>query len=206
MTLRIRRLCILANLALAAALPGRATTAVSNITGSTNLWWNLGPLSSYESFTVGNEAATLQGFSFGMSWSTGSTGHVDLHSSNGTTFGNLLATTPTHTFATSGYGTVFIPTTAFTLEANTTYFIHFVRESGTLGAYVAETTAETGLPGWSIGDRSWLVSYNEWSTGIPTFAVETSAVPEPSTAALALGAAGLAVVLHRRRRSASRRN
>lgn len=199
-----RRLCALFCLALAAALPGRATTAVSNLAGFSGLIWNLDPLSSYESFTVGNEATTLQGFSLRMSWSAGSTGHVDIYSSNGTTFGSLLASTPTYTFSDTANGTVFIPATPFTLQANTTYFIRVARDTGTLFALVAETTADTGLPGWSIGDRAWLDKIGIWSTAIPTFAVETGAVPEPSTAALALGAAALGVVLYRRRRTAAR--
>ena len=196
------RLLALAGAALAAALPGRAIVAVSNIITDDNFLWNVDSLASYESFTVGNEAATLQGFSFRMTWGAGSAGHVDIHTSSGSSFGSLLASTGTYSTVAAGQGTIFIAAPSLTLEANTTYFIHVVREAGTLGTMVNNSSfTETGLPGWSIGDRSWLVNYNEWSTGIPMFAVETSAVPEPASAALALGAAGLGLVLYRRRRA-----
>lgn len=194
------RLLVLAGAALTAAIPVRATTAVSNITGIENWWWNPGPLTSYESFTVGSQAATLQGFSFKMSWTSGSAGHVDIHNSSGSTFGSLIASTPTSTFATSGQGSLFIAAPPLSLQANSTYFIRFVLDSGEFNSCISSTVVETGLPGWSIGDSTWLVNYNQWSTGIPMFAVETGAVPEPSTAALALGTIGLGVALYRRRR------
>ncbi|MBK8479282.1 MAG: hypothetical protein IPL39_24290 [Opitutaceae bacterium] len=82
-----------------------------------------------------------------------------------------------------GYAT--IPTPPLLLQANTTYFIRVVRDSGAFSALISGATTETGMRGWSIGDQSWLVSYSQWSTGVPIFALDvTSAGPEPSAAAL----------------------
>lgn len=202
---------LLRTLALAGALCaganwGHATIAVSNITTADNWWWNVESLSSFESFTVGPDAMTLQGFNFKMSWTAGSSAHVDVHSSSGSSYGGLLASSAPALFATAGQGTASIPTPPLLLQANTTYFLHVVRDEGAFSTVVSSTPIETGLPGWSIGNQSWLIAASQWSTGVPMFAVDvTSAVPEPSTAALALGAVGLGVVLYRRRPIAAKR-
>lgn len=73
---------LLRTLALAGALGtsanlGHATIAVSNITADFSWLWSVESLSSFERFTVGNQAVTLQGLNFQMSWIAGGTAHVD---------------------------------------------------------------------------------------------------------------------------------
>ena len=201
---------LLRTLALAGALCtsatlGYATIAVSNITALDNWWWNVEALSSFESFTVGPDAMTLQGFNFKMSWTAGSSAHVDIHNSSGSSYGGLLTSSASALFATAGQGTASIPAPPLLLQANTTYFLHVVRDTGAFATVVSSTPIETGLPGWSIGNQSWLIADSQWSTGVPMFAVDVTAVPEPSAAVLALGAVGLGVVRCRRRLVAKRR-
>jgi hypothetical protein len=185
---------------LASTTVGQADTAVTNITGAQTWWWNLAGLESYESFTVGPQTATLQGFSFQMTWDTGSTAHVDILSNNAGNPGTLLVTTNTYTFGGGNPGVAYIPATSMTLTAGSTYFIHLVRESGSLGANISGASAETGLPGWSIGNSSYIIADKQWSSGVPMFSVDiASAVPEPATSAVMVGAVALGLVALRRR-------
>ena len=95
---------------------------------------------------------------------------------------------------------------SFNVNANTTYWIQVTSIGGGPGdsnyLSITSNTAETGSPGWSLGDSHLYTYYGsspQVYVGNPIL-MEISGVPEPSSASmLILGLGGMIPFLRRRR-------
>ncbi|NBS50470.1 MAG: PEP-CTERM sorting domain-containing protein [Verrucomicrobia bacterium] len=186
-----------------------AATLVTNLTNSMSeetQFWEGSPL--YQSFTVGTSPATINAVTLSTGFIVNPTGmQVALFSdfsgapyqSIGTfTFFGPPAGIPnkTPTFTASSE--------SFNVNANTTYWIQVTSFGGGPGdsnyLSITSNTAETGLPGWSLGDSHLYTYYGSTPqvyVGNP-IRMEISGVPEPSS--ISLVALGLCSLALRRRR------
>jgi len=187
-----------------------AATLVTNLTNSMSeetQFWEGSPL--YQSFTVGTSTATINAVTLNTGSIVNPTGmQVALFSdfsgapyrSIGTfTFAGPPAMIPynTPTFTASPG--------SFNVNANTTYWIQVTSIGGGPGdsnyLSITSNTAETGLPGWSLGDSHLYTYYGSTPqvyVGNP-IRMEISGVPEPSSGSLLLFGFFLAL-RHRRKR------
>jgi hypothetical protein len=160
------------------------------------------------SFTTGSSATMLHDFTLSLGGSEiGSGFTAALYTNNSGVPGSLLLTLSGNS-APSGVG-LFTYTGTYTLSPTTTYWAVFtVPHAGPDTRFQVDTVGtpnQTGDAGWSIGDAgyerygfngvlgAWSASYNP-----AQFAVNTSAVPEPSS--LVLAAVGLIFTGCRRRK------
>ena len=167
------------------------------------------------SFTSGNIGATLDSVNLQISdvrFGSPIGGlKVDIYSSFSIgpsgflgTFTNIVNPVTAGTYSFTGSGV--------TLAANTSYYLFVSAVTPTGGSDFYEWTRTlsysedaSSLPGWSFGDSYYLQSHDfpNWITiggsGVPMLALETSAVPEPSTYALfGLGALVLVIAVRRK--------
>jgi len=120
--------------------------------------------------------------------------------------GTLLTTftNPTLPLSQTAANTTFTFATPQRLDANTTYWLVSGISSGS-GGYnwgYTNSTAQTGLPGWTIGDN-YATSNNQgssWTTNSTSlrFSLEgteqSQSIPEPSSLVALLGLGGLGLV------------
>ena len=188
-----------------------AATLVTNLTNPMSeetQFWEGSPL--YQSFTVGTSAATIDAVTLSTGFIVNQTGmQVALFSDfSGAPYRSI----GTFTFAGPPAGIPYNTPTftaspgSFNVNANTTYWIQVTSIGGGPGdsnyLSITSNTAETGSPGWSLGD-SHLYTYGGSSpqvyVGNP-IRMEISGVPEPSSASmLILGLGGMIPFLRRRR-------
>ena len=218
---------LVAALALIGAGKLGAQTAVSNlgegITASSFYVGFSSTISSQRelvfSFTTG---ATASSFDFTGASVTFTTGGGSRGSPSGLTFG-LFSTFSTgsgtsNQLATlTAFGANQPPTTGLatfsgsaTLAASTTYYLKLSAPSAGLnnnyGVSESATDNQTGLTGWSIGDSSFVFENGAFLSSAgnaPSFSVQASAIPEPSTYAAIAGAAMLGLAVWQRRRKSS---
>lgn len=131
---------------------------------------------------------------------TGGSMTVALYSDASGDPGSLLATL---TGASPSGGTftdyTYIPTSSFTLNPNSTYFVVLSATSPSDYEWLETNTAESGDPGWTIADISRRDVGGTPFNGSPLrMEVNATAVPEPSGVLLSL--AGLGSLVIRRRR------
>jgi hypothetical protein len=161
------------------------------------------------SFTTGSGAYNLNSATlwFGQGSPTSNTSlFLRLYSNNSGTPGTLITTftNPTLPLPTTFANTTFTLATPQSLTANTTYWLVSGILSGP-GSYnwgYTNSTAQTGLPGWSIGDN-YATSNNQgssWTTNSTSlrFSLEgteqSQSIPEPSSLVALLGLGGLGLV------------
>jgi hypothetical protein len=187
-------------------------------TGSTAASFNLSGVSlnfaaaggSTNGLTVGLYSSVTTGTLLGTAGS---------YSSDGTVLG-LIESAPMATL--NPFGSVLPTQTGLvtfsgsaTLVQNTTYYLKLLATPTADGLYnekLAATFNQTGLTGWLIGDKSYIKENGGWMVNggavygfdfTPSFSVQASAIPEPSTYAAIAGAAMLGLAAWRRR---SRKN
>lgn len=162
------------------------------------------------SFTTSTSMLQLDGIIFKSAYSESPTPlTVKIFSDSTGNPGSAVATLGSAIDVGGGYYK-FSPTSALTLDSNTTYWWVASLSGATMTSFripVTYSVNETSSYGWTIGSR-FAQSTNGGSTwNIPgidmvnQFSISaTSAVPEPSTWALILGFAALGGVIWRRRR------
>jgi hypothetical protein len=171
-----------------------------------------------QSFTVGGVSQTLGSVTLRLVNGTGADetvtvqlfdnttdpiSHLDEPGSSLLTFGSVTIPAQTNSFADF---TLSAPS-AFTLQANTTYWLE--AETGTLGSPIewAETSSMTTTGPGTLGVWAQASSLPNWdpvpnTPGAGRLQLEVDSVPEPSgLALLGLGAAGLLGWRFRRRRA-----
>jgi hypothetical protein len=194
-----------------------AVTLVENLSQGTNStgYIELGYWQG-SSFTTGSGSYNLNSATL---WFQENTADPNLFlrlysNSSGTPGTQLTSFTNPASITTSLANNTFTLATPYTLAANTTYWLVSGISSGT-GSYswgYTSSTAQTGLPGWTIGD-GYVVSNDQggsWSSyptdGPYQFSLEgttppPTSVPEPGSvvALLGLGGLGLASSLKKRK-------
>ena len=146
------------------------------------------------SFTTGSGAYSLEAATLWFRRSTVPSNtnlFLRLYSNNSGNPGTLITSfnNPTLPLPTPAANTTFSLTTPQALTASTTYWLISGISSGTDGQYdwgYTNSTLQTGLPGWSIGDNV-VTSTNQggnWNSAISPVMFSltgTEAVPEPLT-------------------------
>lgn len=164
-----------------------------------------------QSFTTGASAFLLDNITVKIydGTNSGSGFSVDLYSDLDGQPGSLIETLSGSNQPSSG-DYAYTSAGSTTLAADSTYWwVASLSEGGSRSTSLWETnsTAETGLSGWTIGDGHAYSgsSTGGWSsTSSPLqFSVNGSAVPEPSTYAAFAGLAALGLAAFRRRRRAA---
>jgi hypothetical protein len=161
------------------------------------------------SFTTGSGAYNLNSATLWFAASTvpnNTSLFLRLYSNNSGTPGTLITTftNPTLPLPAGFANTTFTLATPQSLTANTTYWLVSGTSSG-LGSYnwgYTNSTAQTGLPGWSIGDNyaSSTNQGNSWTTNSTSFRFsleeteQSQSIPEPSSLVALLGLGGLGLV------------
>ena len=148
------------------------------------------------SFTTGSSDTLLDDITINLGTSVTGTGFTAaLYSNNLGLPGSLLLTLNGN--ATPTGGGMFTYTGSYTLTATTTYWAVFnVPHSGPDASFIINTVGtpnQTGDVGWTLGDNSYAQygfngSLGAWTVGFgpARMAVNTSAVPEPSTLLMAI--------------------
>lgn len=129
---------------------------------------------------------------------------MTLYSDNGSGLPGSSLATLNFVGQNSGLFT-FDPASVVTLTAGTTYLWALqLNDTGEFRVRITTSTAESGLAGWSIADN--IISSGDgggsWSAGAgisSLFSVDATAVPEPSTSLMGLGAVVLLCGIRRRR-------
>lgn len=218
----------LAAVALAAAGPLAAQTAVSNFGQGSGGTANLGFDSSGHnarrtfSFTTGSNVGgyTFSSLTMSFTGSTGSPGSLSVglysafDSGSGSSPTGLLSSLSISSGNPASSGNV-VFSGSTSLSASTTYYLLLSAPSATsTGNYYSYHTASNlnedsgGLAGWSIGNVGYISnSGSAWSDGGGAmFSIQASAIPEPSTYAVIAGATMLGLAVWRRRRQSDKRS
>jgi len=193
-----------------------AVTLVENLSQTNNAARLSSRVWRGSSFTTGSGAYNLNSATLWFRRSTpfsNTSLFLRLYSNNSGTPGTLITTftNPTLPLPTTFANTTFTFATPQSLTANTTYWLVSGTSSGA-GGYqwgYTNSTAQTGLPGWSIGDN-YAFSTNQgssWTTAASSFRFslegteQSQSIPEPSSlvALLGPGGPGLAPSLKKRK-------
>jgi hypothetical protein len=168
-------------------------------------------LSAGESFTTGAQSYTFSSVVANLRLLVGSSTNLaaGIYSNSGGTPGSLLATLTVPSMTLNSRSNFsFTASTSLTLAASTTYW--FVVGPSTSTTSLVDATWYTGTSGTGLATaalNSNGLSLGSWVPDLGSaslsYQINGSAIPEPSTYAMATGAMALGFVVWRRRRTMS---
>lgn len=190
-----RKLPLIVALALFATSASNAAVVLSNLSEPTDTFMPFGMFGFGVGFTTGSEASQWQLDAVALQMeNAGGDLLIELRQEATTMVPGAVVTTLIGTIPTVRNHYTFTPATPTTLAANTRYYVTASSSAGNW--LIATSNNETGAQGWSAADSLSLRQGNDWVAfvrdggGTFTISVSATAVPEPSSLAMGLAAAG----------------
>lgn len=188
-------LSLIATLALFATSASNAAVVLSNLSESSDTFMNFGMFRFGAGFTTGSGASQWQLDSVTLQMeNAGSNLLIELRQEAAPMTPGAVITTFIGSIPTVRNDYTFTPAASTTLTANTRYYITASSSAGNW--LIATSNNESGAQGWSVEDFLLLGNGTDWSAfardggGAQKIAVSATAVPEPSSFAAVLVAAG----------------